>query len=133
VNGIYGVPEPEEAASPIPPMTFVEAYAQPSTLPLPELIQSVTATETTRHGRPTQSVITERDNRVLAVVDAHRGIKRTEVAELTGLTLYEAYLSLDRLRNRQLVSILRQGSTHLWVSRTDVDPPVIPGQTRIGD
>lgn len=130
MGGIYGVPEPVE---PIPQMTFVEARTEQLPLPLPELSETAAQPVSTRHGRPSGAVIKERDHHVFDVVSRNEGVRRTEVAEQTGLTMYEAYLSLNRLKNQHRVRILREGSTHLWVAAQSVDFPVIPGQTRISD
>lgn len=98
--GIYGIPE-----------SFQDDPAEAPPTPDPEASPSPE-----RHPRPDGSIIRRRDDAVLEFVRSRGGVSRTEVAEHMGLTLYEAYLSLSRVRHSGAIRTARRANAHVWIS-----------------
>lgn len=94
--GIYGIPE---SFSPEPEAPSPERPA-PS-----------------RHPRPDRATVNHRDGEVLALVESAgtKGISRTAVAEIIGLTMHEAYLSLNRVQHTGRIKNIRRNNAHVWI------------------
>lgn len=94
MSGIYGIPE-----------TFDHQEPDPDTAP-------------ERHKRPTKAVVAGRDSRVYELVRSagDDGISRTEVAASLGLTMHEAYLSLNRVQGSGRIRNTRRDNAHFWIA-----------------
>ena len=100
MSGIYGIPE-----------TFTESPGDDAAPEIPENEES--ASQGLRNRRPTQAVIEDRDERVLAYVREHAGVSRTEIARALGLTPHQTYLSLNRLGTGNVFT-KRVNNAYLW-------------------
>ena len=94
MSGIYGIPESFEQQEP---------HMEPVSL---------------RHTRPTKATVTERDAQVYELVQSagSEGIPRTDVAAILGLTMHEAYLSLNRVQASGRIKNTRRNNAHFWIA-----------------